>query len=154
MMPQADASSSSRSRILIARFLPGALGFKQRRRGMRRIVAGLSIVALTLVGALNANLLAQASGSMAKMPTKTATGIVKTVSPTSLVITSAGKDMTFTVDSSTSVVASGAGTKAATKGGKIAIADVVAAGNQVRVTYHDMSGTMHAQSVRVTAKAK
>ena len=121
---------------------------------MRRIVAGLSIVALSLVGWLNVDAQAQAGGAAAKMPTKTATGVVKTVSATSLVITSAGKDMTFTVDQATNVVATGAGSKAATAGGKVAITSVVATGNQVRVTYHDMGGSMHAQSVRVTAKAK
>jgi len=94
-------------------------------------------------------------GVMADKPAaKTASGTVKSVSASSLVISEAGKDMTFSVDKDTTVVGKGLGTKGATTGGKLAITDALAAGDMVSVTYHDMSGTMHAATVRVTAKGK
>lgn len=86
-----------------------------------------------------------------KAKTATASGTVKSVSGTSLTITAAGgKDMTFTVDSSTKFVGRGLGTKA--KAGPITATDAVAANDKVRVTYHDMGGTLHAASVNITAK--
>jgi hypothetical protein len=82
----------------------------------------------------------------------TATGTVKSVSATSLTVSSAGKDMTFTIDSSTKFVGKGLGTKSAAKGGKMTASDAVAANDTVSVSYHDMGGTMHAASVTVKAK--
>jgi len=91
--------------------------------------------------------------SAAKPASKTAAGTVKSVSGTSLIVTAAGKDWTFAVDGDTHVVATGAGTKAAAAGGKLAIADAVHMGDHVSVTYHDMGATLHAATVRVTMKA-
>ena len=88
-----------------------------------------------------------------KPAAKTATGSVKSVSANSLVISDAGKDMTFTVDKDTKVVGKGLGTKGASSGGKLAITDALSAGDNVSVTYHDMNGTLHAATVRVTPKA-
>jgi hypothetical protein len=86
--------------------------------------------------------------------TKTAAGTVKSVSASALTVTDkGGKDWMFTVDDKTKVVAKGAGTKSAKAGGKISITDVVGNGDQVSVTYHDMGGSMHAASVRVTTAA-
>jgi hypothetical protein len=94
-------------------------------------------------------------GVMADKPgAKTASGTVKSVSAGSLVISEGGKDMTFTVDKDTKVVGKGLGTKGAASGGKLAITDAVSSGDMVSVTYHDMGGTMHAATVRVTPKTK
>ena len=87
-----------------------------------------------------------------KTKTMSASGTVKTVSGNSLTITAAGgKDMTFTVDNATKFVGKGLGTKA--KQGPLTATDAVAAGDKVRVSYHDMGGTLHAANVSVTAKA-
>ena len=85
-----------------------------------------------------------------KAKAMTASGSVKSVSGDSLTITSGGKDMTFKIDGTTKFVGKGLGTKAA--GGKITATDAVAANDRVSVTYHDMGGTLHAASVRISAK--
>jgi hypothetical protein len=89
---------------------------------------------------------------------KTSSGTVKSVSPTSMSISGtagggATFDQTFTIDAKTKVIGKGAGTAAAAKGGKVAITDLVAAGDRVSVSFHDMGGTLHAAEVRVTTKA-
>src|SRR5262245_20613167 len=90
------------------------------------------------------------SGSSSAPPTKSSNGTVKSVAAGSLTITADGKDITFVVDANTSVVAKGAGTKSEkAPGGKIAITDVVKAGERVAVSYHEMGTTMHAAEVRV-----
>jgi hypothetical protein len=86
-----------------------------------------------------------------KAKTMTASGTVKSVSGSSLVVTGGGKDWTFTIDSSTKFTGKGLGTKTKAKGGAIAATDAVHAGDMVSVSYHDMSGTMHAAAVRVTS---
>jgi len=79
--------------------------------------------------------------------------MVKSVAANSLTITAAdGQDMTFAVDATTHVVARGAGTKAAASGGKLAVTDAVKTGDRVSVSYHEMGGTLHAASVRVTSR--
>ena len=55
-------------------------------------------------------------------------------------------------DAQTKVVGRGAGTATKATGGKAAITDLVAAGDKVTVSFHDMGGTLHAAEVRVTAK--
>ena len=89
-------------------------------------------------------------GIQAQAKSMTASGIVKSVSGSSLVVTAKGKDMTFAVDGSTKFVGKGLGTKA--KAGSLTATDAVHEGDHVSVSYHDMGGTMHAASVRVTAK--
>src|SRR5262245_20786676 len=90
--------------------------------------------------------------AQAKAKTMSANGTVKAVTGTSLTVTAAGgKDMTFTVDNTTKFVGKGLGTHA--KAGPIAATDAVAAGDKVRVTYHDTGGTLHAANVSVTMKA-
>jgi hypothetical protein len=80
----------------------------------------------------------------------TASGTVKSVAGSQLVITAAGnKDMTFTLDTATKFTGKGLTTKS--KGQPMAATDAVHEGDRVSVTYHDMNGTMHAASVRVTA---
>jgi len=100
--------------------------------------------------------------TIAKVPTpkppsavaKTAHGTVKDVSASSLTISSAGKDMTFTVDSSTHAIGKGLGTATEKTGGKAPITDLIKAGEQVSVTYHDMGGTLHAATVHVVTATK
>ena len=90
--------------------------------------------------------------AQAKGKTMSASGTVKSVSGSSLTITAAGgKDMTFSIDNTTKFVGKGLGTKA--KQGPMTATDAVASGDKVRVSYHDMGGTMHAANVSVTAKA-
>ena len=88
-----------------------------------------------------------------KMKEMTALGKVKSVAAASVVVTDkAGKDWTFAVDKETRVVAKGASTKAAASkasGASLSIVDLIKAGQNVRVRYHDMGGTMHAAEVRV-----
>src|SRR5262245_30214476 len=91
--------------------------------------------------------------SGASTAAKRAQGTVGAVAADSVTVKVSGKDMTFTVDSATKVVAKGAGTKSAASGGKMTISDAVGMGDRVTVTYHDMDGKMHASEVRVTSKA-
>jgi hypothetical protein len=113
----------------------------------------LFVVALTVLGlcvaAQSVPLQAQA-----KPKSMSATGVVKSVSATSLAITAAGnKEMTFTVDGTTKFVGKGLSTKSREKGGKITAVDATGEGDAVSVTYHDMGGTMHAAQVRINNKA-
>ena len=109
---------------------------------MRRLLLiGLSVCALFI---------AQNAGVQAQGKAMSATGTVKSVSGSSLVVASKGKDMTFAIDSSTKFVGKGLGTKASK--GPMTATDAVHEGDQVNVSYHDMSGTMHAAQVRITAK--
>jgi hypothetical protein len=108
---------------------------------------------LMIVLAVGALCVGQAVGldAQAKPKAMTTNGTVKAVSGNSLTVTASGKDMTFTIDSSTKFVGKGLGTKA--KAGPVSAADAVAMGDHVKVTYHDMGGTLHAANVTVTAKA-
>jgi hypothetical protein len=115
---------------------------------MKRLVAA---VALTVLGLSVAVQGVAAQATTAKSKSMSASGSVKSVTGTSLVVTSGGKDMTFTVDGTTKFVGKGLGTKA--KAGKLTAPDAVGTGDMVSVTYHDMGGTMHAASVRITSKA-
>lgn len=130
-------------------------GINLKEEQMKRLLA----VALTVLGLSVAAQGLQAQGATTTMPkapmmkTKamTATGTVKSVTGTALTVESGGKDMNFTVDGTTKFVGKGLGTKA--KMGKLTAPDAVAMGDAVSVTYHDMGGTMHAASVRITNKA-
>lgn len=116
---------------------------------MKRLtLAALTVLALC-VAAQTAAVHAQTTTAAAK----TAKGTVKSTSGSSLVIVSGGKDMTFTMDTTTKVVGKGLGTKAKAKGGTIPASESLAAGDSVSVTYQDMGGAMHASTVRITAKA-
>jgi hypothetical protein len=78
-------------------------------------------------------------------------GTVKSISAASLTVTAKDKDMTFAVDGKTQVVGKGIGTKGRAAGGKPTIVDLLKPGDRVTVTYQDMSGTMHASKIEVTA---
>jgi hypothetical protein len=109
-------------------------------------IVALSVLALS-IAAQPVALHAQAKGK-----TMSASGTVKSVSGSSLVVTGGGKDWTFTMDGSTKFVGKGLSTKS--KGAPMAATDAVHEGDKVTVSYHDMGGTMHAASVRVTASMK
>jgi hypothetical protein len=111
----------------------------------RLLLVALSVVSMFVV--------AQPLGVQAQEKAKTmnASGTVKSVSGDSLVVTAAGKDMTFTMDGTTKFVGKGLTTKS--KGGKLTATDAVNMGDMVSVTYHDMGGKMHAANVRITNKS-
>lgn len=113
---------------------------------MKRLVV-VALAALALCAA-QVGVQAQSKGTSKAM---SATGVVKSVAGTSLVVTdTTGKDLTFTMDSSTKFVGKGLGTKSAA--GKLTAADAVHEGDQVKVSYHDMGGMMHAAQVNITAR--
>ena len=111
----------------------------------RLLLVALSVVSMFVV--------AQPLGAQEKGKSMTASGTVKSVSGDSLVVTSGGKDMTFSMDGTTKFVGKGLSTKSNAKGGKLTATDAVGAGDMVSVTYHDMAGKMHAANVRITNKA-
>jgi hypothetical protein len=86
-----------------------------------------------------------------------AIGVVSNVSPASLTVKGAAGEWTFVVNTDTHVDSPGGGTMARQKaaaGTKPTIADVIATGDTVSVSYHEMDGAKHAAVVRVTKKAK
>ena len=86
-----------------------------------------------------------------------AKGTVSAVAADTITVKVSGKDMTFSVDAKTNVVAKGAGTatkeakKEGMKGAKFA--DIVKVGDEVDVAYKDVSGKNVASSVHVIKKA-
>lgn len=126
---------------------------------MRRTLFALPL-ALALVALSHAPLGAQSK----KLPEGTMTGKVQHTNGTvdSVTLTSlsikgsagggASSMRTYTIDSDTKVIARGAGTAAASGGGKVVITDVVAAGDRVSVSYRLMGDKLHATEVRVTGK--
>jgi hypothetical protein len=86
--------------------------------------------------------------------TKLARGTVKSVSPSSLTITTDGKDSTFAITESTVIAGQGAGTATKAAGGRIAITSLVGTGDTVGVTYREAGSAMQATQVRVVIKAR
>jgi hypothetical protein len=84
---------------------------------------------------------------------QTANGRVKTVTDTSLVVTDSGKDLTFMIDTTTRVVAKGAGTATQAAGGKIPFSKLVGVGDTVSVSYDGAAPKMRATEVRITLNA-
>jgi hypothetical protein len=84
-------------------------------------------------------------------------GTVDSLSGSTLVISGSTGGGTFkqsfAVDATTKVIAMGASTAAAAKGGKVAIGDFVGVGDQVTVNYRKAGSGLHADEVRVRAKA-
>jgi hypothetical protein len=85
-------------------------------------------------------------------------GTVKSVTANAISISgSSGAGATFTqsftIEPSTKVIAKGAGTAAAAKGGKLVLTEAVAAGDRVSVSYHEGGGALQASEVRVLTKA-
>jgi hypothetical protein len=110
---------------------------------MKRLI----VVALTVLGLCAAVPVHAQDKSMGK--TMTASGTVKSVSGATMIVTGGGKDSTFTLDNTTKFTGKGLGTKA--KQGPVKATDAVHEGDMVTVSYHDMGGTLHAASVRVTS---
>ena len=112
-----------------------------------------------LGGALHATLIQQVSSpGSGGVPSKTSNGTVTTVSPTSLTISgSSGGGSTFTqtyvIDSKTKVVGKGIGTKAAPKGGKMPVTDLIHNSDTVSVSYSEQGTGLHADDIRVIAAA-
>jgi len=104
-----------------------------------------------LIAMLGCAALAVATPALAQ--TKTVKGSVTNVGANTITVSVAGKDMTFNVDTKTTVVAKGASTKSreAQAAGKTGpgITDVLKAGEAVEVVYHEKD--MHADTVRAIA---
>ena len=86
---------------------------------------------------------------------QTAAGVVSAVSGSSLTVKGKAGDVTFTVDSKTTVSGTGIGTaarKMTEAGAKPTITDLVHDGDSVSVTYHDVDGAKHASVVRIVRK--
>lgn len=81
-----------------------------------------------------------------------ANATVKSLTPTTLVVTADGKDTSLAVDAKTSVIGKGIGTKSRAKGGKATITDLLSAGDRVSVTYED-APAMRATKVELVAAA-
>lgn len=99
------------------------------------------------------------AGGATEARAETASGTVQSISGSSLTITGSAAGggaftQSFSIDASTKVVAEGAGTAAAGKGGKVSISDFVGVGDQVTVTYRTAGANLHANEVRVRAKKK
>jgi len=93
-------------------------------------------------------------GGSVSEATRIATGTVKSVTASALVVTSDGKDSTFVIDRETLVQGRGAGTAAAAAGGRVAIASLVSARDTVSVSYKEIAGVIHATEIRIAAKAR
>ena len=117
---------------------------------MKPFIVGLAVAVVVSLSLASTTVSAQDKASTAK-------GVVSAVAGDTLTVKVAGKDMAFTVDANTNIVARGAGTatkeakKEGMKGPKLA--DVVKAGDEVDVSYKTAAGKMTASSVRVTKKA-
>ena len=122
---------------------------------MRRFsILAIPFLAVTLL----AFVAAPASAGQAKAKTMSASGTVKSVSGSSVVVTGkdkAGKEAewTFSVDNATTIRGKGAGTKSAQKGGKPSVTDLLGAGDRVTVSFHDMGATKHAAVININSKA-
>lgn len=81
-----------------------------------------------------------------------AAGTVKSVSSTSIVVSVKGKELTFMLDDKTKFVGKGVGDKS--KAGPVTATDVIGEGDTVAVSYHDMGSMLHAETVRITGKAR
>jgi hypothetical protein len=85
---------------------------------------------------------------------KTAKGKITALDGASITVDAAGQSMTFSVDATTNVIATGAGTKtreAQKMGEKPKLADVVKIGDNVEVAYTEAGGKMAAKTVRKIA---
>ena len=97
-------------------------------------------------------------GSMSPDRAETAEGRVDSISGSTLVITGSAASsgsfkQSFAVDATTKVIAVGASTAAAAKGGKLVLTDFVGIGDQVTVSYRKAGSGLHADEVRVMSKA-
>src|SRR5712691_1665255 len=93
------------------------------------------------------------NGSLTSEPESlTSSGTVQSVAPNSITILGAGGGgasftQTFMIDEHTKVFAKGAGTAAASKGGRAPFNQLVTSGDHVSVSYHKAGGQLHASDV-------
>ena len=96
-------------------------------------------------------------GSLSGDRSESANGRVDSLSGSTLVISGSTGSGTFkqsfAVDAATKVIAMGASTAASAADGKIKIGDFVGVGDQVTVNYRKAGSGLHADEVRVRAKA-
>ncbi|HEV8253316.1 MAG TPA: DUF5666 domain-containing protein [Vicinamibacteria bacterium] len=108
----------------------------------RLVIAGAGLLALSV----------PLAASAASAERQWVRGKVTAVSSDSLTVSADGKDMKFTVDKDTKIIARGGATKmreAHRKGQEgIKVTDIVKVGEGVEVHYHDMGGMLHAAEVR------
>jgi Domain of unknown function (DUF5666) len=118
---------------------------------MRSILWLCSCLIVMLAGPLALTANAQGAG------TKESSGVITDVSSTSVTIQlSKGgtkSNQTFTLDSSTQVIARGA-TKATKGQGRSSVTALLAKGDTVNVFYTESSGALRATEIRVTKKAE
>jgi hypothetical protein len=114
---------------------------------MKRTLIVLALGALAVAGWATTPSIAQ--------ETKMARGTVTALAPDSVTVKVGTQDMKFGVDSKTRVEATGAGTAArqAQAAGQpgAKLTEVLKVGQAVAVSYTDMSGTLHASSIRAIA---
>jgi hypothetical protein len=98
------------------------------------------------------------TGSAAREPASLrSNGTVQSIAPNAITITGnagagASFTQTFMIDERTRVFAKGAGTAAAKRGGRAPFNELVTSGDHVRVSYHQVAGTLRASDVRVMVK--
>ncbi len=111
---------------------------------MQTVLLGVAFAALSVIWWPTPYALAE--------DTRVARGTVSAIGSSSLSVTVRDQEMKFAVDPKTVVVSRGAGTKTRTAqaSGKtgIKLADVFTVGQGVAVTYHEMSGQLHASVIR------
>jgi hypothetical protein len=89
-------------------------------------------------------------GSISEDPAKNAHGKVKSIAGATLTVEVDGRDMAFTVDRDTDILARGA--SAATRKGSVPITDLVHDGDIVRVGYRDVNGSMKALEIQIRGR--
>ena len=77
---------------------------------------------------------------------------VKSISGNTLILDQGGRDMTFTVDRDTDVLAAGGTRATKSAGGSLPITDAVHAGDIVRVEYREAGGSMKALEIQVRSR--
>jgi hypothetical protein len=99
-----------------------------------------------------------ASTSPSAPRTETVDGTVDSISGNTVTVSGTTGDAKFkqsiTVDSTTKIVAEGAGTAAAKSGGKLVLSEHIGPGDRVTITYHAQGTTLHATEIRVRQRAK
>jgi len=98
------------------------------------------------------------SAGTAKAAELRSNGIVKAIGGDWITINGksgggASFEQTLKIDAKTMVLAKGAGTAVAAKGGRAPLTDLVKSGDHVSVSYHEMAGGLVASDLRVTTKA-
>ena len=98
-------------------------------------------------------------GSVSGDRAETANGTVDSISGSTLSISGSASSggsfkQSYAVDANTKVIAVGASTAAAAKGGKLVLTDFIGVGDQVTVTYRKSASGLHAEEVRVRTKGK